>query len=212
MDQLALEFEEPETSAVEDELAAEEAAIRTTTVRAFTSLRAERDTSPDHLPRERMVIDPPAACACSGGKRKLGKDVTQTLETTPRRWKVIETMRQEFSCRDCKTISQAPAAFPDDPERESEPAGDDRVREGRPAPAVKSTSRAAWPPRGQRGLRGASLRRLVEAHVIAAERLNGDDTTVPSSPKARLTRRAAGSMSDDVKAFSRQAALPSMPN
>ena len=68
---------------------------------------------PDHLPRERVVIDPPTACACCGGDRlrKLGEDVTQTLETTPRRWKVIETVREKFSCRDCETISQAPAPF-----------------------------------------------------------------------------------------------------
>ncbi len=113
IDQLALDFEELEASATEDELAAEQATAKTTTVRAFTRRRAERDTFPDHLPRERVVIDPPTACACCGGNRlrKLGEDVTQTLETTPRRWKVIETVREKFSCRDCETISQAPAPF-----------------------------------------------------------------------------------------------------
>ena len=87
IDQLALEFEELAASATEDELAAEQAAAKTTTVRAFTRRRAERDTFPDHLPRERVVIDPPTACACCGGARlrKLGEDVTRTLETTPRR-------------------------------------------------------------------------------------------------------------------------------
>ena len=113
IDQLALDFEELEASATEDELAAERAADQTTTVRAFTRRRAERDTFPDHLPRERVVIDPPTACACCGSHRlrKLGEDVTQTLETTPRRWKVIETVREKFSCRDCETISQTPAPF-----------------------------------------------------------------------------------------------------
>ena len=59
------------------------------------------------------MIDPPTACACccSNRLRKLGEDVTQTLETTPRRWKVIETVREKFSCRDCETISQTPAPF-----------------------------------------------------------------------------------------------------
>ena len=104
IDQLALEFEELEASATEDELAAEQAAAKTTTVRPFTRRRAERDTFPDHLPRERMVIDPPTVCACCGGHRlhKLGEDVTRTLETTPRRWKVIETVREKFSCRTAK--------------------------------------------------------------------------------------------------------------
>ena len=102
IDQLALEFEELEASATEDELAAEQAAAKTTTVRPFTRRRAERDTFPDHLPRERMVIDPPTVCACCGGHRlhKLGEDVTRTLETTPRRWKVIETVREKF-CKRC---------------------------------------------------------------------------------------------------------------
>ena len=71
------------------------------------------ETHPDHLPRERVVIDPPKSCECCGGNRmrKLGEDVTQTLETTPRRWKVVETVRERFSCRDCVTISQTPASF-----------------------------------------------------------------------------------------------------
>ena len=113
INQLALDFEELESSATEDELAAEQAAARTTTVRAFTRRRAERDTFPDHLPRERVVIDPPTACACCGGKRlrKLGEDVTQTPTPMPWRWKVIETVREKPPCRDCETISQAPAPF-----------------------------------------------------------------------------------------------------
>src|ERR1700675_4585964 len=69
IDQLALEFEELETSATEDELAAETAVAKTTTVRAFTRRRAERDTVPDHLPRERVAIGPPTACACSCATR-----------------------------------------------------------------------------------------------------------------------------------------------
>ena len=43
--------------------------------------------------------------------RKLGEDVTLTLEVVPRQWKVIETVREKFSCRDCEKISQAPAPF-----------------------------------------------------------------------------------------------------
>src|SRR4051812_18770266 len=91
IDQLALEFEELEAGATEDELAAEKAVARTTTVAGFTRKCAERKTFPDHLPRERVVIDPPTACECCGGNRlrKLGEDVTRTLETQPRRWKVI---------------------------------------------------------------------------------------------------------------------------
>src|SRR6202789_3795994 len=54
IEQLALTFEELESSATEDELAAERAVARTTTVRGFTRTRPERNTFPDHLPRERV--------------------------------------------------------------------------------------------------------------------------------------------------------------
>jgi transposase len=59
------------------------------------------------------MIEAPTSCACCGGQRlrKLGEDVTQTLETTPRQWKVIETVREKFTCRDCEKITQAPAPF-----------------------------------------------------------------------------------------------------
>src|SRR6266478_5349632 len=39
------------------------------------------------------------------------EDVTRTLEVVPRQWKVIETVREKFSCRDCEKISQPPAPF-----------------------------------------------------------------------------------------------------
>jgi len=113
IDQLALTFEELDASATEDELAAEAAVAKTTSVRGFTRARPERNTFPDHLPRERVVIDPPTACECCGGHRlrKLGEDVTRTLESIPRQWKVMETVREKFSCRDCEKITQAPAPF-----------------------------------------------------------------------------------------------------
>ena len=90
-----------------------QAAAKTTTCRRVHPQRPERNTFPDHLPRERVVINPPTACECCGGKRlrKLGEDVTRTLETQPRQWKVIETVREKFTCRDCEKISQAPAPF-----------------------------------------------------------------------------------------------------
>ena len=110
IDQLALQFEELEASATEDELAAEIAVTKTTTVAGFTRKRAERNTFPDHLPRERVVIDPPTTCDCCGGARlrKLGEDVTRTLEVIPRQWKVIETVREKFTCRDCERSARPP--------------------------------------------------------------------------------------------------------
>ncbi|MGB9315675.1 MAG: IS66 family transposase, partial [Pseudolabrys sp.] len=194
IDQLALTFEELEASATEDELAAEQAVARTT-VRGFTRQRPERNTFPDHLPRERVVIHPPTACACCGGNRlrKLGEDVTCTLESIPRQWKVIETVREKFTCRDCEKISQAPTPFHVIARGWAGPSllamivfekfgqhqplnrqADRYALEGVPialstmADAVGSVCAALDP-----------IRRLVEAHVMAAERLHGDDTTVP---------------------------------
>ena len=201
IDQLALDFEELQASATEDELAAEQAAAKTTTVRAFTRRRGERDTFPDHLPRERVVIEAPTSCACCGGHRlrKLGEDVTQTLETTPRRWKVIETVREKFSCRDCEKISQSPAPFPVIPRGWAGPSllamivfekfgqhqplnrqADRYVLEG--APIALSTMADAV---GAVCVALDPLRRLVEAHVMAAERLHGDDTTVSVLAKGK---------------------------
>src|ERR1700732_307660 len=195
IDQLALTFEELEASATEDELAAERAVARTTTVRGFTRTRPERNTFPDHLPRERVVIDPPTACECCGGNRlrKLGEDVTRTLESVPRQWKVVETGREKFSCRDCEKSSQAPAPFhavargwagPSllamimfEKFGQHQPLNRQAERyalEGVPvalstmADAVGSVCTALDP-----------LLLLVEAHVMAAARLHADDTTVP---------------------------------
>ncbi len=202
LDQLSLELEELEASATEDELAAEHAVAKTTTVASFERKRPqERDTFPEHLPRERVVIEAPATCACCGSARlrKLGEDVTRTLETTPRQWKVVETVREKFTCRDCEKITQAPAPFHvvargwAGPSQlamivfekfgQHQPLNRQAERyalEGAPialstmADAVGSVCAALDP-----------LRRLVEAHVLAAERLHGDDTTVPVLAKGK---------------------------
>jgi transposase len=201
IEQLALTFEELEAGATEDELTAEKAVARTTTVAGFTRKRQERHAFPDHLPRERVVIDAPTACECCGSARlrKLGEDVTRTLETTPRQWKVIETVREKFTCRDCEKISQAPAPFhviargwagPSllamivfEKFGQHQPLNRQAERyalEGVPialstmADAVGSVCAALDP-----------LLRLVETHVMAAERLHGDDTTVPVLAKGK---------------------------
>lgn len=113
LDQLELQLEELEASASEDELAAEKAAAKTTSVAAFSRKRPARKPFPEHLPRERVVIPAPCSCPACGGTRlsKLGEDVTETLEVIPRAWKVPQTVRERFSCRDCEKITQPPAPF-----------------------------------------------------------------------------------------------------
>ena len=141
VDQLALTFEELEADATEDELAAEQAVARTTTVRGFTRTRPERNTFPDHLPRQRVVIDPPTACECCGGNRlrKLGEDVTRTLESVPRQWKVVETVREKVLLPRLREDQPGAGTVPCRCKRLGwpKPAGDDHVREVRSASAVE---------------------------------------------------------------------------
>lgn len=113
IDQMELQLEELVMAASEDEVAAQAAASRTSSVRSFIRKRPVRKPWPADAERERVVIDPPTVCACCGGSRlsKLGEDVNETLEEIPRRFKVIETVREKFTCRDCEAISQTPAPF-----------------------------------------------------------------------------------------------------
>jgi hypothetical protein len=113
LEQMELQLEELEATATEDELAAEKAAARTQTVQSFQRKRPARKPFPDHLPRERVVVPAPESCPCCGSRKlsKLGEDITETLEVVPRQWKVIQTVREKFSCRDCESITQPPAPF-----------------------------------------------------------------------------------------------------
>ncbi|TQY03081.1 IS66 family transposase zinc-finger binding domain-containing protein, partial [Rhizobium sp. rho-1.1] len=75
-------------------------------VTGFTRKRPVKKPFPEHLPRERVVVPGPVACSCCGGERlrKLGEDITETMESVPRSWKVIQTVREKFTCRDCEKI------------------------------------------------------------------------------------------------------------
>src|ERR1700693_4020307 len=201
IDQLALQFEEFAASASEDELAAEIAVAKTTNVAGFTRKRAERNTFPDHLPRERVVIAQPTTCECCGGTRlrKLGEDVTRTLEVIPRQWKVIETVREKFTCRDCEKISQTPAPFHVIARGWAGPSLLAMIlfeKFGQHQPLNRQAERYAKEGvplslstlADQVGAGCAVLEpilRRIEAHVFAAERLHGDDTIVPVLAKGK---------------------------
>jgi transposase len=195
LDQMELAFEELESSATEDELAAERAAAKTTNVVAFTRKRPARQPFPEHLPRERVVEPGPLTCQCCGSARlrKLGEDVTETLEVIPRQWKVIQHVREKFTCRDCEKISQAPAPFHVIARGWAGPSllamilfekygqhqplnrqAERYAREGVPL----SLSTLADQVGACCAVLSPLLQRL-EAHVFAAERLHSDDTTVP---------------------------------
>jgi transposase len=207
LDQLELTLEELEASATADELAAELAAAKTakttTTVASFTRKRPSRQPFPEHLPRERVIVPGPVTCNCCGGTRlsRLGEDVTETLEVIPKSWKVIQHVREKFSCRDCEKISQAPAPFHVIPRGWAGPSflamvlfekfgqhqplnrqAERYAREGVPislstlADQVGGCTVALMP-----------LFRRLEAYVLSAGRLHGDDTTVPVLAKGKTS-------------------------
>lgn len=225
LDQLELTLEELETSATEDELTAEMAAANTangtTTVASFSRKRPSRKPFPDHLPRERAVVPGPVACACCGGRRlsKLGEDINETLEVVPKSWKVIQHVREKFSCRDCEKISQAPAPFhviargwagPSflamvlfEKFGQHQPLNRQAERYARESVPVSLSTLADQV--GGCTLALMPLFNRLEAHVLAAERLHGDDTTVPVLAKGKTSiGRIWGYVRDD-KPFGGQA-------
>ncbi|MBI5121783.1 MAG: IS66 family transposase [Rhodospirillales bacterium] len=201
LDQLELQLEELESSATEDELAAETATAEATNVAAFTRQRPSRKPLPEHLPRERVVVPGPTSCACCGSTRlaKLGEDITETLEVIPRQWKVIQHVREKFSCRDCETIAQPPAPFHTIPRGLAGPSLLAMIlfeKFGQHQPLNRQAERYA-----REGVDlslstmadhvGACcsvldpLFRRIEAHTLKAQRLHGDDTTVPVLAKGK---------------------------
>ena len=203
LDQLELQLEELVMAATEDEVAAQAASARTSSVRSFTRKRPLRKPWPDDIERERIVIEPPTTCACCGGSRlsKLGEDVTETLEEIPRRFKVIETVREKFTCRDCEAISQTPAPFHATPRGFIGPHLLATIlfdKFGMHSPLNRQSARfkregidlSTSTLADQVGYATAALMPvfdLIEAHVFAAERLHGDDTTIPIQARDKCT-------------------------
>lgn len=85
IDQLELQLEELVANAAEDKTRAEQAVGQTTQVAGFERRKPVKKPFPEHLPRERMVVEAPTACSCCGSGRivKMGEDITETLEGRP---------------------------------------------------------------------------------------------------------------------------------
>jgi transposase len=201
LEQMELQLEELEEAATEDELAAEKAWARTPDVTSSQRKRPSRKPFPEHLPRERVVIPAPASCPCCGSTKlsKLGEDITETLEVIPRSWKVIQTVREKISCRSCETITQPPAPFHVTPRGFAGPNLLAMIlfeKFGQHQPLNRQSDRYAREGidlsvstlADQVGACTAALQplhTLIEAHVLAAKRLHGDDTTVPILAKGK---------------------------
>jgi transposase len=198
LDQLELQLEELTARLSEDAVKAEAASVK---VQGFERRKATRRDFPDHLPRRRVVHPAPTTCPCCGGSKlsKIGEDITKTLDVIPRQWFVTEHVREKFSCRTCETITQPPAPFHVIARGFAGPSllamilvekyanhqplnrqSEHYAREGvelsvsTMADHVGACTAVLMP-----------LYELIKAHVFAAERIHGDDTTVPVLAKLK---------------------------
>lgn len=201
LDQLELQLEELVTTIADHKAA--DAIAAPAPVADQPAQKPARRPLPAHLPRERLRHTAPCACAHCGSDRlrKLGETTTETLEHVPATWKVISHVREKFSCRACEKITETPAP--------SHPIARGRAGPQLLAHILFSKYRAHLPLNRQSdiyaaegidldvstmadwvGACSATLAPLVaeiEQHVLSAERVHTDDTTVPVLAKGQCT-------------------------
>jgi transposase len=195
IEQLELQLEELETGEAED-ITKAEAEDRPAPVRERA--KPKRKPLPDHLPRREIVHEPDGDRAstcpdCGAGMARLGEDVTEVLDYVPGHFQVIRHVRPKYACKACDTITQAPGPALPTPRGRATPAtlahllvskycdhlplyrqSEIYAREG--VELDRSilcdwVGQAAW-----------LLQPIVDGirrHVFAAEKIHGDDTTVP---------------------------------
>jgi transposase len=193
LDQLELQLEELEAETSENAVTAEDKAAGGA-VKSFALQRPVRAPLPAHLPRERVVIPAPCTCLVCGGRlAKLGEDITETLEIVPRQWKVIQTVREKFTCRSCEKITQPPAPYHVIARARAgasrlamilhakfgqlQPLNRQSDVYAREGIELEVSTLADWV--GACSATLAPLVELIRRHVLAADRIHGDDTTVP---------------------------------
>jgi transposase len=198
IDQMELELEELAAAAGEDDAKAAPAPVA---VEGFTRRQATRRNFPADLPRRRVVHPAPSACPCCGGTKlsKIGEDVTETLDVVPRQWFVTEHVREKWSCRSCEKITQPPAPFhaiargfagPSllammlvDKYANHQPLNRQSEHYGREGVELSVSTLADHV--GACAATLLPLYELIRAHVLAAERIHGDETTVPVLAKLK---------------------------
>jgi len=218
IDQMELQLEELAAEAGEDETNAETARVQ---VQGFARRQARRRDFPADLPRRRIVHAAPASCPCCGSSKlsKIGEDVTETLDVIPRQWLVTEHVREKFSCRNCEKITQPPAPFhviargfagPSllammlvEKYANHQPLNRQSEQYGREGIELSVSTMA-----DHVGACAATLKplfELIKAHVFAAERIHGDDTTVPVLAKVKTRTGRIWTYVRDDRPFGGQA-------
>jgi transposase len=205
IEQLELRLEELETGEAEaaakddaasdakakDDAAGPEAPVR-------ERRKPKRKPLPDTLPRQEVVHQPAAdgACTCPDcgkGMAKLGDDVTEVLDYVPGHFQVIRHVRPKYACTACDAITQAPAPAMPTPRGRATPAtlahllvskycdhlplyrqSEIYAREGL---ELDRSTLGDWV--GQAAWLLDPVVAKIRQHVFAAEKIHGDDTTVP---------------------------------
>jgi transposase len=191
--QLELAIEALEADQAE-RLAAASPVVAAIVESAIEAKKPARRTLPDHLPREEIIHPARCACpSCGGALRRIGDEITETLDYVPGRFRVIRHVREKLSCRACDTIVATPA--PDHAiARGRAGAGllahivvskyDDHLPLYRQAEIfaregvnLETSTLSGWV-----GATAAALAPLIDAlaaDVIASDTLHVDDTPVP---------------------------------
>jgi transposase len=197
--QLELRLEELEASTAEDAAKAEaEAEAAEPTPPIHERSKPKRKPLPDHLPRQEVVHQPAGdgACTCPDcgkGMARLGEDVTEVLDYVPGHFQVIRHVRPKYACTACDAITQAPAPAMPTPRGRATPAtlahllvskycdhqplyrqSEIYAREGL---ELDRSTLSDWV--GQAAWLLDPVVAGIRRHVFAAEKIHGDDTTVP---------------------------------
>ncbi len=197
IEQLELRLEELETGEAADATCTE-ASDPSPMPPAPERTRPKRKPLPDHLPRQEVVHQPAdnGACTCPecGGKMaRLGEDVTEVLDYVPGHFEVIRHVRPKYACAACDAITQAPPPPMPTPRGRATPAtlahllvakycdhlplyrqSEIYAREG---VDLDRSTLCDWV--GQAAWLLDPVAVTIRRHVFAAEKIHGDDTTVP---------------------------------
>ena len=195
IEQLELRLEELETGEAEA-VAKAEAADPVIPIRERA--KPKRKPLPDHLPRQEVVHQPAddGACTCPDcgkGMARLGEDISEVLDYVPGHFQVIRHVRPKYACTACDTITQAPAPPMPTPRGRATPAtlahllvskycdhlplyrqSEIYAREGL---ALDRSTLGDWV--GQAAWLLDPVVAQIRQHVFAAEKIHGDDTTIP---------------------------------
>ena len=200
IEQLEFQLEELEAAQAEDTARSEVPQPSAAAKAPGAPVRAKpkRKPLPDHLPREEIVHQPPSngACACpdcGAAMTKLGEDISEFLDYVPGHFRVLRHVRPKFACNACDAITQAPAPPMPTPRGRATPAtlahllvskyldhlplyrqSEIYAREGM---EIDRSTLCDWV--GQAAWLLDPIVAAIRAHVFAAAKIHGDDTTVP---------------------------------